>query len=247
MKLRASSVAAIFTGTDGLTDKQSETLKGLLSKVKLTEKQAITRDELIAKRDAPIELPEGAKTHIEEIVNQELWGYKKSFGSKQTDKGTTQEDEAIDIYNQLFLKAYKKADISLALPLVSGHPDIVDEEDLKVVDIKCSWDKSTFPKLPRHANNSTYEWQVKMYLYMLRFMTKKDWRKGEIAYVLVNTPEGLLNDWDEPSLHFMDELPLDMRVTVKEVELTDDDIVFITDRLEAAEIYATKYRKELCK
>jgi hypothetical protein len=79
-------------------------------------------------------------------------------------------------------------------------------------------------------------------------MTQKDWREGEIAYVLLNTPEELLNDWDEDSLHFMDDLSLAQRVTIKEVYLSDEDIMFMTNRIEAAKLYANNYKKELlCK
>ena len=46
LKVRASSSAPLFSGEDGLTDKQAEQLEGLLSKIKLTELQAKTRDEL---------------------------------------------------------------------------------------------------------------------------------------------------------------------------------------------------------
>jgi hypothetical protein len=127
MRLRASSIGAIFTGTDGLTDKQQATLDGLTIKIKLTDKQAETRDDLRAKRDAPIELPEGAKTHIEKLVDQEEYKYKVSFSTKQTTKGTNEEDAAIEIYNQLFFTAHEKSDMELAVDFVSGHPDIVDE------------------------------------------------------------------------------------------------------------------------
>ena len=72
MKFRSSSCAALFTGTDGLTVAQDRTLTELLSKIKLTEKQAETRDELIRKRDADVELPQGAKTLIEELVKEEV-------------------------------------------------------------------------------------------------------------------------------------------------------------------------------
>ena len=250
MKFRSSSVAALFTGTDGLTAVQQRDLDDLLSKIKLTDKQAEKRDELIAKRDAPIELSQGAKSLVEDIVDQEVYKYKKSFGNKQTEKGTRVEDDSIEVYNRLFFTNHKKLVegdkyAELSVDLLSGHPDVLSISDKKVIDIKSSWDKSTFPKLPEQAKNSTYEWQVKSYLYMMSVITGEKWSKGEIAFVLVNTPEDLLNEWDEESLHYVDDIEDNLRVTIVDVELTNDDIVFIERRLSAALKYSEEYRNKI--
>jgi len=250
MKFRASSVAPLFLGNDGLTAVQQRDLNDLLNKIKLTEKQAEKRDELIAKRDAPIELSQGAKSLVESIVEQEVYQYKTHFSSKQTDKGTKVEDESIQVYNRLFFTDYKKLEegdkyAELSTEFLSGHPDIVSEVEKKVIDIKSSWDKSTFPKLPEQAKNSTYEWQVKTYLYMLSLITGDEWTKGEIAHVLTNTPEELLSDWDEPSLHYMDDLDDKLRVTITTIELTPEDKLHIEKRLEAALKYAQEYKHKL--
>lgn len=244
MKFRSSSVAALFTGTDGLTYAQARDLEDLLSRIKLTEKQAEKRDELIAKRDAPIELPVGAKSYIEELVDQEIYKYSPSFSSKETEKGTKVEDESIEIYNRLFFTNHSKLVESdeyyeLEDEFTTGHPDIVSKELKKVIDIKSSFTKKTFPKFAKDGKNSNYEWQVKNYLRMLK------WTHGEIAYVLTNTPEELLNDWDEPSLHYMDDLEDRLRVTIVPIELTEDDIKFMEGRLKAAQKYASEYREML--
>jgi hypothetical protein len=244
MKFRSSSVAALFTGTDGLTVAQDRTLTELLSKIKLTEKQAETRDELIAKRDAPISLPEGAKTYIKELVDREVYKYVSSFSSRETDKGTRVEDESIEIYNRLHFTNYSKLVdgdeyCSLEDKYTTGHPDIAHKESKKVIDIKSSFTKKTFPKFPEDGSNSSYEWQVKNYLRML------GWTKGEIAYVLANTPEELVSDWEEPSLHYADDIDDRLRVTVIPIELTDSDIKFMEGRLEAAQKFEKEYREKL--
>ena len=79
LRLRASSCSALFTGRDGLTEKQEETLNILKSKITLTEKQAIQRDDLIEKRDAPVELPEGAKTLIEQSIDEQMTSRHRSL------------------------------------------------------------------------------------------------------------------------------------------------------------------------
>ena len=88
---------------------------------------------------------------------------------------------------------------------------------------------------------AVYEWQVKMYLYMLSNKTGEQWRDGEIAYMLVNTPEELIPDNEDDSLHYMDELADSLRATIVKIELTDDDINKMEIRLEAAERYADEY------
>lgn len=239
MKFRASSIGALFTGSDGLTEKQEETLNNLLSKIKLTEKQAETRDELIAKRDAPIELPQGAKSYIESLVEKEVYDYKDIVSTKEMEKGTLVEDESIYLYNRVFFTDYQKSELSLEMDNVSGHPDITDDANKIVIDIKSSWSKKTFPKLPEHAKNSTYEWQVKTYLMML------GWSKGQIAYCLVSTPESLLNDWDDDTLHYVDHLEDRMRVTIVDVELTEQDKRFMKGRIDAAAKYYDEYKLKL--
>lgn len=239
MKFRASAIGALFTGTDGLTEKQEETLNNLLSKIKLTEKQAETRDELIAKRDAPIELPQGAKSYIESLVEKEVYDYKDIVSTKEMEKGTLVEDESIYLYNRVFFTDYQKSELSLEMDNVSGHPDITDDANKMVIDIKSSWSKKTFPKLPEHAKNSTYEWQVKTYLMML------GWSKGKIAYCLVSTPESLLNDWDDDTLHYVDHLEDRMRVTIVDVELTEQDKRFMKGRIDAAAKYYDEYKLKL--
>jgi hypothetical protein len=126
-----------------------------------------------------------------------------------------------------------------------GHPDVVDKGRLKVLDIKSSYTKKTFPKTEEKAakkvKESGYDWQVKAYLWMLRQMTGLDWRDGEVAYMLCNTPEELLGEWDEPSLHYMDDIDDNMRATIVRVTLTDDDIATIESWLKVANDYANKY------
>lgn len=244
MQFRSSSCAALFTGTDGLTAAQDRTLTELLSKIKLTDKQAETRDELIRKRDADIELPEGAKTYIKELVDREVYKYQVSFSSRETDKGTQVEDASIEVYNRLFFTDYKKLvegdeHFEVTDEYSTGHPDIVSTSEKKVIDIKSSFTKKSFPKFAEDGKNSTYEWQVKDYL------RKLGWTKGEIAYVLVNTPEELVGDWDEQSLHYADDIDDRLRVTIIPIELTDEDVKFMEGRYKAAYKFAEEYKLKL--
>jgi hypothetical protein len=59
--------------------------------------------------------------------------------------------------------------------------------------------------------------------------------------MLVNTPEELIPETEDDSLHYMDNLADNLRATIVKVELTDDDIKKIDRRLDAAERYADEY------
>ena len=246
LRIRASKCAPLFTGTDGLTARQEAELDILMAKddYKLTHNQSVKRNNLIAKRDAPITLGDGARTLIEEAIDEVMYEYSVSIDRREMTKGTNVEDESIEIYNRIFFTDYRKMEefddhYSLSFLFVSGHPDIVDCERLKVIDIKSSWSKKTFPKRP--PKNSTYEWQVKMYLYMLTKKTGKHWSDGEIAYILTTTPEELIPDHEDDSLHYMDALEDNLRATIVKIELTEDDIKHMDARMFAAEMYAKEY------
>ena len=251
IKVRSSGCSPLFTGRKGgLTDKQIEKLDGLKMKIKLTEKQAEERDELEMKAMLSDDLSEGAKTYIEEMVDEMVYGYKTSISSREMTKGTNVEDESIDVYNRLFFRSYHKLSefddhYELKHGISIGHPDIVDKDMMKVIDIKSPWSKKTMPKTVKKAEKKVreagYDWQVKHYLYMLTKMTGNMWTDGEVAYVLSNTPEELIPDNESDSLHYMDDLADELRVTIVKVELTDDDISWMDSQLKKAENYAIMY------
>ena len=71
ISVRSSGCSPLFTGRKGgLTDKQKEKLDGLKMKIKLTDKQAEERDELEKKADMSDELSDGAKTYVEDMIDE---------------------------------------------------------------------------------------------------------------------------------------------------------------------------------
>lgn len=243
LKFRASACAPLFTGEDGLTEKQEEKLSQLLAKEKRTALQEQEMLDLIAKRDAEPELPKGAKTYIEGLVDQYVYKYEDSIDNKYVRKGLAVEDSedddinksAIKIASRVIFADYSKSVSYLQKGHFHGHPDIEDEDEQEIVDIKSSWNKKTFPKRPEDGHDSTYEWQGKLYCYM------KGWRKFKLCYVLMTTPEELVPDNESDSLHYCNDLPLNLRVTYLDYELTDNDIEKIERREQAAIKYAQEY------
>ncbi len=245
INLRASSYGKICSESSyGLTAKQQETLNGLLEKIKLTEKQAETRDDLITKRDKPFELSKGAKSYVMELVDQAVYKYKTEFWSKETAKGNMVEQDSIDLFNSLMFTSYEKSILELEDDFGNGHPDIVCYTEKKVIDIKSPWSKKTFPKTEEQAKNMDYVWQVKRYLMLLGGV-RGGWKKGEIAYCLVDTPDELIPDWESPLLHEMSDIDDALKVTIYPIELTLEDEKFMRAAGEAALKFAEEYKNVL--
>ena len=252
LKFRASSAAPLFSGTDGLTEAQEKEYSDLIERRKESEdnpKKKLTpiMEEKLAKlqqkiddfKNGIIELPQGAKTYVEERVEEKIYGYTTRVETKEMLKGTIVEDESRDRLNTLLFKSFKKSKSKLSKFCFVGHPDIEDEEEQAIRDIKSPWSKKTFPKLPEQGGNTTYEWQLKLYMYM------KKWRKAYLDYVLTDTPEELIPDREDLSLHDMGDVPLELCVTTIEYELTDEDIEHIERRGKAALKYAVEYEQLL--
>lgn len=263
MKFRASGIAPLFLGTDGLTKAKERDLKKLLDrqadyesgnqKAKLTDTMMSDLAELIAQRDAEPELTAGAISYIEDLVDQEIYMYKDFFTAKELEKGSREdvENESISLYNDVFFTDHKKlveGDEFYYLEYngITGHPDIVCNVAKKVKDAKSSWNKKTFKKRPSNAVNSTYEWQVRSYLYMLQKITgDSSWNSGEYFYALVSTPEELVPEYENDSLHNVVDIPDNMRLTVCHVTLDDKTIEHMERRLKMGKAYAEKYKQEL--
>lgn len=262
IKFRASSAAPLFLGEDGLTDAQAKRMKELSDrhasflveedpklkkKFELTDNMRSELDGLLKINEnlenGLIELTKGAKTYIEGLVDEYVYQYRDSIDNKYTRKGLLVEDSDDDDVNKSAIKIaglvlfadYKKSDSYLTKGSFHGHPDIEDEDAEEIVDVKSSWNKKTFPKRPEDGQNSQYEWQGKLYCYM------KGWRKFKLCYVLMTTPEDLVPDYEDGSLHYVNDLDLNLRVTYIDYYLSDEDIAKIERREKAALKYAGEY------
>ena len=255
MHLRASGVAPLYSGTDGLTDAQKARIEELTARqelAKVDKKKELTDNmkaellDLLAKKkrfeDGEIDLPAGAITLLNKAAKKHVYGYKSSpfKGSRATNKGNDCESPAISFLNITRLTSWRKLEegdefYSVGYGLVSGHPDVV--EDLEVYDIKVPETKDSFPEFEEDGRNTDYEWQVRQYLYNLRKITGKDYRRGAYVYVLMSTPEELMYEEEPDDLHYCDDLDDNLRYTICWVDLTDDHIAHMDRRLAAAEKY----------
>ena len=252
LKIRASSLGKIMSDDSStkITDKQLVTLNGLLTKIKLTEKQAKQRDELVAKRDANPQLSIGAKSYIKELWLEKEFGVKKEIKSKYLDKGNEVEDASIDLCKVLLKDdSLYKNDLYFENDYLTGTPDIKTMKTL--IDVKSSWSAATFPFFDTYLKNKMYEWQLKAYMYLCNI------KESKLIYCLVRTPEDLILDeirrtsWNRLEGSEISEetekevrdyfdisaIPLEKRIKVFDVYLTEADVKKIKEKVELAREY----------
>ena len=256
VKFRASEIGTLVGALQmGLTEAQDRELKKLQDKIesgkKLTPLQEIKIKELQDKKTAPPMLTKGGVSFLETKLKELIFGRRKEITTKQMEKGTDVENESIEIYSDVTGQKYIKNDLRHENDWISGEFDLEQPDDDKIIDIKSSWDLFTFPMFKTKLDNNIYKWQVKAYAWL----TGRT--KGEVAYVLTNTPENIIQDEifrfgrnngmiDVPlkiekeirKQHTYDDIPYKFRVKRFEVEIEPEkDAEIIKIAVETARQY----------
>lgn len=181
-KFRASSMGRLMVqGKNSITQKQLDTIDMLQQKEKITEKQQIELARLIQKRDNP-ELSATTKSYLLEVWVEEVFGRRKDFTSKFTEKGNYAEEDSLTLVTNVRDQLYLKNKETLENEWVRGTPDIILAD--KIIDIKTKWDLHGY--VGEKGNNQDYYYQLQTYMWL----TGK--KSAELIYTLVNTPEHLI-------------------------------------------------------
>jgi uncharacterized protein YciU (UPF0263 family) len=236
LKFRCSSLSEIANVKIGLTDKQDQELETLKAKEKLTAIQSNKLKELEEKKTKAPDLTAGGKTFVESLVKQKIYKYEDFFTSKYTDKGTRQEETAIDLLNLFRETNYQKNSIHFKNDFITGTPDIITSE--KIIDIKCSWSKKTFPIFENEAYNVAYEWQMRGYMALTEI------EEAEVIYCLVDTPDDLIG-FEPLDLHKMEDIPLNLRFTSIKFKRNLELEKQIYKMVEVARAYASEYENKI--
>ena len=194
-------------------------------------------------------LSQTAKTYIEEQVIQDKYGIKKQFYSRYTDKGILVEDDAIKLVSDILDLGFTwKNEEHFTNDWMTGTPDV--NTDTVLLDVKSSWDATTFPFFATEIPTKDYYYQLQGYIEL----TGKT--RALLCYCLVNTPEEMVEDevrrahWNanllEESIdlrdevqrrHNFDHIPDNRRVKVFEVEKDEKVIEAIKERVELCREY----------
>lgn len=151
-------------------------------------------EELFRRKDDEPELSTGGKSFLCKMYAAEKYGKWSAFkdkGNKYTLKGKMAEEDAITMLSRLDKMLYVKNDVRIENEWVSGVPDIIVassyEKADKIIDIKCPYDAETFFVLLGKELNPQYWWQIQTYMWLTGA------ERGEVAYLLMNTPDYILN------------------------------------------------------
>jgi len=235
-KIRASSCGSMMTGRTSLTENQY---------VKYLELKARKEGEgkpLTAKMEEELEkyqhtidnpqLPETVKTYLQTWVKEQIYGSRSFNGNKATQKGNEMEESAIDYLSAVDGSFYIKNEEYFEDDDIKGTPDIIFGE--KIIDTKCPWNEYTMPLFEDKLPNSDYFWQMQCYMALTGAT------EAEVVYVLMNTPEDLLNPWtDVPNDYEM----LDSVYRVKRFKVERDNKAI--ENIRKRVILCREYIKEL--
>jgi len=155
-------------------------------------------------------LSETTKSEIRKIAKQDFYGYTTEIKTKPMIKGTDWEQEGIDLLNSVRFTQYTKNELRLSNDYITGCCDI--KEPKLIIDIKMPWSLETFPATPSEGDASGYEWQGRGYMWLY------DKPAFELVYTMCTTPDELLTEWDNLSIHRVDHIDPAKRITVVRYE-----------------------------
>lgn len=213
--------------------------------------------ELIAKRDAPPQLGQTAKSYIEELWLKYNYGYDEPLITDELLKGNLVEREGMELVSLMWPGEFrKKNEQYFEDEHFCGTPDTLLEKEPDVVeDTKSTWSIKTFFNVDRV--DPVYFAQGQVYLHL----TGR--RKFRVHYCLMNTPPELVHneqkrffwkcggDENNPEFkriakqieknHNVDNVPLGQRIKTFEF---DYDPAFISE-LQGKVILAREYYNTL--
>jgi hypothetical protein len=194
-------------------------------------------------------LSQTTKTYLQELAVQEVYGIRKEFSSRYTDKGNEVEELSIALCNDVLgLGFIYKNEEHFSNDWITGTPDVNTNEIL--LDVKSSWDATTFPFFDTELKNKDYFYQLQGYLWL----TNKT--EALLCYCLIDTPLQIVEDeirrehWKasliEESLdlrafvqakHTFGHIPKEKRVKTFRIAKDDEVIEAIKTRIEECREY----------
>lgn len=231
-KFRASSLGRIMTDAQSIDPELlTDELAVIARKTKKTDEEKAILAPLKERS-----LSAGAKTYLESLAKEFVYGYELNVSSKYLEKGQMVEGDSIDLYNSVFFRSVEKNTERRENEWITGEADIIQPD--RITDIKSAWSLATFPATAEQAHDVDYEWQGRAYMWL--------WQKPsfELAWCLVDTPPDLIGYEDE-TLHYVSHINPALRVTTKvytrDLEMEDK----IKRKVEAANSYIQRVIRQI--
>jgi hypothetical protein len=202
-------------------------------------------------------LSQTTKSYLQELAISEIYGIKKEFSSRYTDKGNEVEELSISLCNDVLETGflYKNED-HFTNDWITGTPDVNTNEIL--LDVKSSWDATTFPFFDTELKNKDYFYQLHGYMWL----TGKT--EALLCYCLIDTPLQIVEDeirrehWklsliEENSdlrafvqaKHTFGHIPKEKRLKTFKIAKDDEVIEAIKARIEQCREYYNELIKQL--
>lgn len=187
-------------------------------------------------KDKNEKLSVGAKTYLEKMAKEFVYGFSEVITSKYMDKGIIVEPASIALYNEVHFTDYQKNVERKNNDWLTGECDIFTGS--KVIDVKSSWSLPTFPSTKALAEKSAkeagYDWQGRAYLMLWEV------EDFEVAYCMVSTPDELIK-YEQEDLHYVDHINPALRVTTAPIYKRDRTLEDkIKYRVDAANEYLSQ-------
>lgn len=134
-------------------------------------------------------LSETCKKRLIEIYIKAWTGRDNQLVNKYIQKGLAVEEKSISLLSDVYDKYYTKNTERRNNDFIEGECDIEDvvDEDL-ITDAKSSWDLWTFKKKTIEPLDDAYYAQGQGYMWLWNA------KKYRLAYLLINTPDGIIED-----------------------------------------------------
>lgn len=218
--IRCSAIGSIMSDAKGtrFTEKDEETISLLQTKMgikgkALTANQSEKLDFLTAKKTNGPQLSDSCKKYLVRAYALEKYNrIKEEPITKQMVKGITCEEDSITLFSRVEKKFYNKNIQRLRNDFLSGTPDLYDGSTVhsssEIIDIKSSWDISTFLNNIDGPLNPIYYWQLQGY------MALSGAKIGTVAYCLVNMSDEMIAE-EKRKLFYKMNVPTEENIEYK--------------------------------
>ena len=124
-------------------------------------------------------------SYCQDWLKEQIYGRKKEFSSKYTDKGNKVEQESLNyVAENLGYDELIKNEKSFENDFLTGTPDAILTDH--IIDVKNSWDCYSFPLFFDAIPNKAYFYQAQGYMALTGLDNYK------LIYTLMDTPDELI-------------------------------------------------------
>lgn len=229
----------------------------------LNKQLNLVTDLLIIKDQKEMSLT--AKKHCLDVFTANQYGLHTNIMNRALEKGTVCEEDSITLYSRVKKQFFKNNKVRLTNSFIQGEPDLFTGNTIasaeSIIDIKTSWNGISFHRTLAEDIKDIYYYQLQGYMWLTGA------RSASVAYCLVNTPAGLIEQakkrlWydlgcpDETSDLFNDccnelersmiynHIPLEEKIIEFTCEYDEQVIEQGKDRISDARKYLVELQKE---